>query len=117
MPSQPPPLGGSCGGGGSRCPVRGSKGEEWKDVLMRREDDTEEVVRERLKVYETSSLPVLEYYRSGGSSKIIDFVVFKGIKDAPAMVEAMKVAVESSSSSTNSSSRSSSSSSSSSSGR
>jgi adenylate kinase len=34
--------------------------------LMIREDDREEVVRERLKAYETQTTPVLEYFRANG---------------------------------------------------
>ena len=34
--------------------------------LMIREDDREEVVRERLKAYETQTTPVLEYFRAAG---------------------------------------------------
>jgi adenylate kinase len=34
--------------------------------LMIREDDREEVVRERLKAYETQTTPVLKYFRDAG---------------------------------------------------
>ncbi len=41
------------------CDVCGS-------VLVQREDDTEQVIRERLKIYETRTRPVLDAYRERG---------------------------------------------------
>jgi adenylate kinase len=42
--------------GGARCPVDGG-------ALIERDDDSEGVVAERLRTYETETLPVVEYYR------------------------------------------------------
>ena len=40
--------------------------------LYQREDDTEEVVRKRLKVYKTQTEPILRYYREKGLVKDVD---------------------------------------------
>jgi adenylate kinase len=40
--------------------------------LFQRSDDTEQVVRERLKVYKESTLPLTEYYASKGILKTVD---------------------------------------------
>jgi adenylate kinase len=42
--------------GGARCPVDGGS-------LVERDDDAEGVVAQRLRAYETETLPVVEYYR------------------------------------------------------
>jgi adenylate kinase len=47
------------------CDVDGSK-------LVKRKDDDEQVVSERLKEYERKTLPLTEYYRAKGRLKVID---------------------------------------------
>lgn len=49
------------------CPKCGAKG-----TLYLREDDKEDVVRNRLKVYETNTKPVLNYYNSKGKAITVD---------------------------------------------
>jgi len=44
---------------GGPCPSCGGR-------LVQREDDKEETVRKRLKIYHSSTEPVLEYYKDGG---------------------------------------------------
>lgn len=55
--------------GAARCPVDG-------DTLVERDDDSEGVVAERLRTYETETLPVVEYYRRrdrcGGNYRRVD---------------------------------------------
>ena len=41
-------------------------------VLIQRADDTEEVISERLRVYEEQTRPVLDYYQSAGSCYEVD---------------------------------------------
>ncbi|MFC4988954.1 adenylate kinase [Saliphagus infecundisoli] len=46
--------------------------EEVKERLVQRDDDTEETVVERLRVYEENTAPVVEYYDEKGSLERID---------------------------------------------
>lgn len=46
--------------------------EEVEDRLIQREDDTEETVTERLRVYEENTAPVVEYYEEQGDLERID---------------------------------------------
>lgn len=48
---------GAVSAGGSRCPIDGG-------ALVERDDDSEGVVKRRLVAYATSTLPVLDYYRT-----------------------------------------------------
>lgn len=78
MPAIPPPPPGQCsgkGGPGLPCPVHSPGG------LVRREDDTEEVVRRRLQVHRDSTAPLLRFYEARGL--LVRFQVKKGVKDAP----------------------------------
>lgn len=62
--------------------------------LMVREDDTEEVVRERLRIYAQESKPVEDYYRRQG--KLLDFDVAGGIPQTwPRLLAALKLDTES----------------------
>ena len=47
--------------------------------MQQRKDDTEEVVRARLKVYRDNSVPVEEFYRAEG--KLTDFEIKSGIPE------------------------------------
>ena len=58
LESRPPKAAGICDNCGS--------------ALVQRKDDTEEVIRERLKVYATQTLPVAEAYRAKGVLAEID---------------------------------------------
>ena len=68
MPALPPP---------SQC----------DHLMIPRADDTEEVIRERLKVYYESTQPLIGLYREQGL--LIDFVVKKGLKDVPQLVDSI----------------------------
>lgn len=50
---------------GTPCPSCGGE-------LYQRDDDKEETVRKRLKVYHTTTAPVIEYYKAGGAVVNID---------------------------------------------
>jgi adenylate kinase len=50
---------------GTPCPSCGGD-------LYQRDDDKEETVRKRLKVYHTTTAPVIEYYKAGGAVVNID---------------------------------------------
>ena len=41
-------------------------------TLVQRADDTEEVVRDRLKAYYVQTEPVIEYYRKSGQVKVVE---------------------------------------------
>lgn len=58
--------------------------------LTIRSDDTEEVVRARLRIYADESKPLEEYYRAKG--KILDFDVVGGIPETwPKLLDALKL--------------------------
>jgi adenylate kinase len=58
--------------------------------LTQRDDDTEETVRERLRVYEENTEPVVEYYREAG-----DLVEVDGTGSPDEVFAALRAAVES----------------------
>lgn len=52
-----------------------------KPRLIIRDDDKEEIVKERFIIYEKQTSPLIEYYRNQG--KLKDFAVKKGLDDTP----------------------------------
>ncbi len=42
------------------------------DKLIQRDDDKEEVIRHRLKVYHEQTKPLIDYYRAKGNLKVVD---------------------------------------------
>ncbi|CAM9467095.1 unnamed protein product [Ectocarpus sp. 12 AP-2014] len=65
---------------GSRCP--GSL-----ENLERREDDTEDIIRDRLSVYRSATAPLIDFYKTKGLLR--EFAVMRGIKDKDALVDVM----------------------------
>jgi len=58
--------------------------------LTQRDDDTAEVIQDRMRVYEESTLPVVEHYRQQGL--VIDFAVEGGTKQVmPGLLKALGV--------------------------
>ena len=58
--------------------------------LITRADDTEEVVKERLRVYHAKSQPVEEFYRSKG--KLLEFELPGGIPETwPKLLAALNI--------------------------
>merc|ERR1712178_75579 len=51
--------------------------------LIQREDDVEEVVRERLEIYKNETLPILDFYKERDNTVIVDFETKKGKADYP----------------------------------
>lgn len=51
--------------------------------LVQREDDKEEIVRERLQIYKDETLPILDFYKSRDDTVIVDFETKKGKADYP----------------------------------
>jgi adenylate kinase len=77
--TQPPKAEGTCDACGT--------------ALVQREDDREEVVRERLKVYRKHTAPLLDLYRSRGILREVDGAggpedVFQGLREAMGSVTA-----------------------------
>ncbi len=60
-----------------------------KPKLTIRADDNEQVVRERMKVYNNQTAPLIDYYCKQG--KLQDFAVKKGIDDMPRLVKEMGI--------------------------
>jgi adenylate kinase family enzyme len=48
--------------------------------LVERDDDTEDIIRDRLKVYENSTLPLLTYFKNI-NMPMVDFIPYKGVDD------------------------------------
>lgn len=72
----------SCSRGAEYC---GSHG-----TLVGRLDDTDEVIENRLQVYDDTILPILDYYK--GKSKLETFDVVTGVDDTPAMIQLISTA-------------------------
>jgi adenylate kinase len=60
-----------------------------KPRLITRDDDTDAVVRERMRVYNSQTAPLINYY--SGQKKLQDFAVKKGIQDMPRLVQEMGI--------------------------
>lgn len=56
--------------------------------LMQRADDTEEIVSNRLKVYDAETRPLIDYY----GSKVLEFNIKKGVEDLPRLIADMEKA-------------------------
>lgn len=57
--------------------------------LIVRADDTEEVITERFKIYESQTLPLLQEYNKRPEI-MVDFEVKRGVKDYPALKEILE---------------------------
>lgn len=51
--------------------------------LIKRADDVESIIMERLELYKAETLPILDFYRSKSNTIIIDFEAKKGKADYP----------------------------------
>eukprot|EP00919_Chromeraceae_sp_WS-2016_P072970 GHVR01172543.1.p1 GENE.GHVR01172543.1~~GHVR01172543.1.p1 ORF type:complete len:179 (+),score=36.97 GHVR01172543.1:271-807(+) len=63
------------------CKTCGGSGK----YFIQREDDVESVVRQRLKVYEQETEPLVQYYTN--LDMLLDFHVKKGVKDLPLLMQ------------------------------
>lgn len=59
-------------------------GEKCAPALVMRGDDTAETISARIEIHDLHSAPILDYYRRNG--KLNTFHVFKGVKDADALI-------------------------------
>jgi len=64
-----------------RCDLTG-------EILVRRDDDDPAIVAHRLKIYEESTQPILDFYKQQG--KLVTFEPKKGVKDYPEVLEIVK---------------------------
>ena len=62
--------------------------DECHSYLVSRSDDTDEIIRERLRVYAEETAPLVNFYRSLGV--LIDFNVKLGIGDMPKLISKVK---------------------------
>jgi len=59
--------------------------------LVIREDDNEWVIRDRMKVYEQKTIPILEFYqRECKETKVVNFEAKKGVGDYPEVKKILK---------------------------
>ncbi|CEL93139.1 unnamed protein product, partial [Vitrella brassicaformis CCMP3155] len=56
-----------------------------KPDLVQRDDDKEEVVKERLDVYKRETAPLIDFYDK--QRLLLNFDVYKGVKDLPKLQE------------------------------
>lgn len=63
--------------------------------LIRRHDDTETVIKNRIGVYMRQTKPLLDFYREKTSTKVVDFEAKKGIADFPIMRSIIQDALDS----------------------
>ena len=59
--------------------------------LVQRSDDTEEVVKERLRIYEDETMPLVEFYEK--QQRLVRFEVFKGVEDVPRLLQTVDQAL------------------------
>ena len=57
-------------------------------TLVQRQDDTEETVRKRLRIYEEHTAPLLSFYRKRGI--LTEFPVWLGVKDMPRLMDHLR---------------------------
>jgi adenylate kinase len=60
--------------------------------LVIREDDSEKVIRDRMKIYESKTQPILEFYKSEctDETQVINFEAKKGVGDYPEVKRILK---------------------------
>ena len=51
--------------------------------LVIRDDDKENIIRERLQIYKDKTEPILDFYRIETKIKVIDFEAKRGVDDFP----------------------------------
>mmetsp|Transcript_45146 Transcript_45146/g.72208 ORF Transcript_45146/g.72208 Transcript_45146/m.72208 type:complete len:133 (-) Transcript_45146:1852-2250(-) len=64
---------------------------ECGECLTRRSDDNEDVIKERLRVYNEETSPLIEYYKAKGILE--DFTILKGLKDYPDILKLISTPV------------------------
>lgn len=62
--------------------------------LAIREDDTEKVIRDRMKIYEDKTQPIIEFYKNEcKETKVVSFEAKKGVGDYPEVKRILKEAL------------------------
>jgi adenylate kinase len=51
--------------------------------LVIRDDDKENIIKERLEIYKEKTVPILDYYQDQPETKVIDFEAKRGVDDFP----------------------------------
>ena len=51
--------------------------------MVIRDDDKENIIRERMEIYMQKTEPILEFYREGNVTKVIDLDPKRGVDDFP----------------------------------
>ena len=59
--------------------------------LIIREDDNEAIIRDRMKVYESKTIPILEFYKNQcKETKVVNFEAKRGVGDYPEVKRILK---------------------------
>ena len=53
--------------------------------LVVRDDDKENIIRERMEIYQTKTEPILDFYKDKPETQVIEFEAKKGVDDFPQM--------------------------------
>ena len=51
--------------------------------MVIRDDDKESIIRERMEIYMQKTEPILDFYRKGNVTKVIDLDPKRGVDDFP----------------------------------
>jgi adenylate kinase len=62
--------------------------------LVVRDDDKESIIRDRMKVYQEKTEPILDYYRKKPETKVVDFEAKRGVDDYPEIKKILKEALK-----------------------
>lgn len=58
--------------------------------LVVRDDDKENIIKDRMEIYRQKTEPILDFYRSKPETKVIDFEAKRGVDDYPQMSVLLK---------------------------
>ena len=62
--------------------------------LVIRDDDKENIIRERQQIYKDKTEPILDYYKQQDATQVINFEPKRGVDDFPKMKKVLQDALE-----------------------
>ena len=58
--------------------------------LVVRDDDKEDIIKERMEIYREKTEPILDYYKRDASAMVIDYEAKRGVDDCPGMKQLLE---------------------------